>query len=505
MSRDQLAFPGCPVARRSRQEPVTIAAFRDDDDTSVLTHRIMFSDVESTLAGFPRCGWNLRILVTYPQGSQMEKDGNMLVRSPSCQTLKAGGLIWQIATHNPFTTTISVSTQTQPSLAIDSNMSGPMQEPSYTEPYTFTRICSPASVNVIKNNQFLKAFGHGPRNVSSSSGHSLEDQSSAGTSRPGSSAATNDDDNSFLNFQAHRDTGSPFQAPVTATGTPSLPGWAPEFEFTQPLSPPDSALRPYHNWQLSNQSSTPGNILANMQHEKSYREQYGQVTPPEDDDIESLLDDQLRQQAAHGEKERSTTAISKAHPEDTVAKSRADQQCPPKRTRKYTSRKVKSNQDSDNPPNERRSKFLERNRVAASKCRQKKKEWTQKLETRARDLQKDNSSLNIMIESLSEEVSVLKTQCAEHGSCECYDIQQIMEDGPERPRSFWKDPVGPSSNLSQSHAVNVATTSSLANQSSEDEGNAKNIANNENTFQALLTSSIENNKSEKGIANRVSG
>ncbi|KAJ8352039.1 hypothetical protein SKAU_G00235150 [Synaphobranchus kaupii] len=44
-------------------------------------------------------------------------------------------------------------------------------------------------------------------------------------------------------------------------------------------------------------------------------------------------------------------------------------------------------------PDKKRQKFLERNRVAASRCRQKRKVWVQSLEKKAEDLSSTNGQL----------------------------------------------------------------------------------------------------------------
>lgn len=46
-------------------------------------------------------------------------------------------------------------------------------------------------------------------------------------------------------------------------------------------------------------------------------------------------------------------------------------------------------------PDEKRRKFLERNRAAASRCRQKRKVWVQSLEKKAEDLSSTNGQLQV--------------------------------------------------------------------------------------------------------------
>lgn len=48
-------------------------------------------------------------------------------------------------------------------------------------------------------------------------------------------------------------------------------------------------------------------------------------------------------------------------------------------------------------PDERRQRFLERNRAAASRCRQKRKLWVNSLEKKAEDLTNMNVSLTVSV------------------------------------------------------------------------------------------------------------
>ncbi|KAJ1935459.1 hypothetical protein EC988_008477, partial [Linderina pennispora] len=81
------------------------------------------------------------------------------------------------------------------------------------------------------------------------------------------------------------------------------------------------------------------------------------------------------------------------------------------------------NDDSSEEMDEKRRKFLERNRVAASKCRQKKKMWIKELERRAEDATMQNRTLHLAVAQLKEEVIILKTQLLAHRNCGCSAIQ----------------------------------------------------------------------------------
>lgn len=74
-----------------------------------------------------------------------------------------------------------------------------------------------------------------------------------------------------------------------------------------------------------------------------------------------------------------------------------------------------------------REKFLERNRVAASKCRQKKKEWTNSLEEKARDLQGQREMLVAYVSMLRNELLMLKCKCLEHSDCDCVALRDYLK------------------------------------------------------------------------------
>ncbi|TSM68873.1 Cyclic AMP-dependent transcription factor ATF-2 [Bagarius yarrelli] len=68
-------------------------------------------------------------------------------------------------------------------------------------------------------------------------------------------------------------------------------------------------------------------------------------------------------------------------------------------------------------PDEKRRKFLERNRAAASRCRQKRKVWVQSLEKKAEDLSSMNGELQNEVTLLRNEVAQLKQLLLAHKDC----------------------------------------------------------------------------------------
>ncbi|KAG7410525.1 Transcription factor atf21 [Fusarium oxysporum f. sp. rapae] len=75
----------------------------------------------------------------------------------------------------------------------------------------------------------------------------------------------------------------------------------------------------------------------------------------------------------------------------------------------------------------RRSKFLKRNRIAASKCRQKKKEWMSQLEETRHDLEGENNALHREYNGLVGELSTIKNQLMQHASCNDANIDQWLD------------------------------------------------------------------------------
>lgn len=66
---------------------------------------------------------------------------------------------------------------------------------------------------------------------------------------------------------------------------------------------------------------------------------------------------------------------------------------------------------------EKRKNFLERNRVAALKCRQRKKQWLQNLQQKVEIYTSENDSLTAQVHALREEIVGLKTLLLQHKDC----------------------------------------------------------------------------------------
>ncbi|KAI8919259.1 hypothetical protein DFJ77DRAFT_269226 [Powellomyces hirtus] len=96
-----------------------------------------------------------------------------------------------------------------------------------------------------------------------------------------------------------------------------------------------------------------------------------------------------------------------------------------------TSKRKRKGPPTEDEQDEKRKRFLERNRVAASKCRMKKKQWLQDLETKSSEIGQSNRQLQAIVTQLKEEVMLLKSQLLLHRNCTCNVIQQYISTSPQ--------------------------------------------------------------------------
>jgi len=83
---------------------------------------------------------------------------------------------------------------------------------------------------------------------------------------------------------------------------------------------------------------------------------------------------------------------------------------------------------------DKRRKFLERNRAAAQRCREKRKHWINNLQAEKSVMQEENNSLHTEVQSLRTEVAHLKCMLLSHKDC---SVTKAMQDGKlPRPPIF---------------------------------------------------------------------
>ncbi|KAL8692764.1 MAG: hypothetical protein Q9218_002271 [Villophora microphyllina] len=233
---------------------------------------------------------------------------------------------------------------------------------------------------------------------------------------------------SFFDFEPQTEPESPFPPQYPSLSEANLtPGW--NAIVPQVPSPPDSAGSPPPSWPPFQYQQPSGihNILTDMYPDT--RVQFGQNTPPDDESPNMFTVPAQSQNPSTSVEEPSGGTKRKRSSTSSNDKATA-----PKRSRKHGRVTNGSNgQPVSSAEEVRRHKFLERNRVAASKCRQKKKEWTQNLESRARELQKENSSLRMLVDSLRDELLFIKGEILKHTSCECDNIQGWLKSSAATP------------------------------------------------------------------------
>ncbi|KAG0025225.1 hypothetical protein BGZ82_010143, partial [Podila clonocystis] len=86
-------------------------------------------------------------------------------------------------------------------------------------------------------------------------------------------------------------------------------------------------------------------------------------------------------------------------------------------------------------PEAKRQRFLERNRLAAAKCREKKRLQTLKTITDADGITARNQALHESLNELQEEVRMLKNQILCHRDCGCDVIQKFVKTSLTVPSS----------------------------------------------------------------------
>jgi hypothetical protein len=176
----------------------------------------------------------------------------------------------------------------------------------------------------------------------------------------------------------------------TGLGVPSFNGWAADIKPT----------------------ASPARIMNQMDNDTGRRTslRYGQITP-----VDSPPDDSLppAQKAAR----------------QSSTKNRGDD-----RTQSNDTPKVKKPRKSKKKPmtkeqeESKRKKFLERNRVAADKCRQNRKKWIDDLQTKAHYFGTDNTTKKAQLEELEQEIVQLRSLLFIHSrSCNQRDIASWVE------------------------------------------------------------------------------
>ncbi|CAO3611793.1 unnamed protein product [Cunninghamella blakesleeana] len=108
-----------------------------------------------------------------------------------------------------------------------------------------------------------------------------------------------------------------------------------------------------------------------------------------------------------------TTSMSNNNTNTQRRKSQKDDKKENDDDKEKPSNKKRRTEEED----EKRKNFLERNRLAALKCRQRKKQWLNNLQAKVEFLTNDNEQLQMQTNALREEIMNLKTLLLAHKDC----------------------------------------------------------------------------------------
>ena len=89
--------------------------------------------------------------------------------------------------------------------------------------------------------------------------------------------------------------------------------------------------------------------------------------------------------------------------------------------------KRKKRVSKDMTPDEKRSVYLDRNKAAALKCRQRKKRWLEDTQYKADTLQKLTNELKVQLSRLKEEQRNLVNYLTLHRNCGSEKIGQVLD------------------------------------------------------------------------------
>jgi len=217
------------------------------------------------------------------------------------------------------------------------------------------------------------------------------------------------------------------------------------FGNSQGLSPPQSSpSNSPKSWPYESSQSTtpPAPQLLTEQSTTKTRSVHGQITPPTRESPNPVLaGGAFNYSSALIDAEKPATQVESQHPAPQgVGKRKRSNytshssqiqtnESPKKGRRRRSSTKstaATETQSAGVDDDTKRSRFLERNRLAASKCRQKKKEWTKGLEERARCLQTEKAQLQMMVGSLKSEVILVREELLRHSNCGCKRIRDYL-------------------------------------------------------------------------------
>ncbi|KAK6006499.1 hypothetical protein QM012_006909 [Aureobasidium pullulans] len=173
---------------------------------------------------------------------------------------------------------------------------------------------------------------------------------------------------------------------------------------------------PSNMWSSLSQPALDGGLEKLLNNYGTTTERYGQVTPPDDANMHDMTKS-FGKRADSGASGLEVDDASSMSPRSSMSNKRPS-------VRSSQKSRKESRTSDDGLAGDKKDKYREKNRVAAAKCRAKKKEHTDQLEDTYRTQSAMNSALKQTEKSLRDELSYWRTQALQHTFCNCHPIQE---------------------------------------------------------------------------------
>jgi len=316
---------------------------------------------------------------------------------------------------DPTTTTTSfiqypiTDTNTSPTKSSSSSSTSPRVVKSITATTTAANFYQPN----LRQDQYVQSKKHDPKQLLlplSTNTNSMDGTMTVSMTSPTSSLFTDDDLDSFDQTKTKGRRQSYYQDFPLSISTNDLPMQQPSpasSEFSSGVKTPNETSpkqkkRRVSQRKLNNNrrtSKVEGSLISPI--DEPYSESNGQTSANISDDVSDTEE---------------TSSITKDTSASSIDSNSSDS---------CTKRELPDD-GHDETPEEKRARLLERNRIAAAKCRQKKKQAQECLQQQASDLTQKNTTMHSLVNDLREEALKLKNQLLAHSTCNCNVIQEYV-------------------------------------------------------------------------------
>lgn len=206
-------------------------------------------------------------------------------------------------------------------------------------------------------------------------------------------------------------------------------------KMEQTYSPPDDTSSFSFDFDPVQKDSAPVRateldrmITQNIPNPAAAVSRYGQVTPPRSNSETSAIEKSVEDNQTSSDRRRRTSKIAIKEEQNMQPQTTATGRKRRNTRKNSTATNVSANAEDD----EKRKQSLEKNRLAAAKCRVNKKEKTEQLQRDSHDKAVENAFLKEQVMRLKEEVQQINALLLAHANCEgCKspeDIQKHLND-----------------------------------------------------------------------------